>query len=417
MKRILTLLLSLMFLFSGTTSVLANKTPSMKAAFIRQGNLWTKIDKEEKQITEEGEISTPKWSFDGKWIAYQKKNNQIWVYNLENNKHFQIFHDGGNYQWSPTKNILAFQSQSVLHISDIESDQPRQFENISIGVDDYTWMPDGSGFIASTSAQPLPDGWTNPILYRISLAPHGKPKQIDKFFTIPQPVSNGKVKMLSINASAFVWSHDGRWLSFIVSPTASLSADGNMLCLLSADGKQFKPVELMLNNDNWVQWAPTEQKLAYISGEGRFATKNKAAKVLDVPSMRTTMLTPGSYAERDFTWQNNQRIIISRSKESEWHTDPLQRPMPILYQVNLPNGPQKLITTPPPGFGDFYPQTITLQQRVSWIRTDRKIAQVWLGKEDGSEAGIWISSLDLGSDYYEMWRWNNVFALYTGKSR
>jgi Tol biopolymer transport system component len=47
-------------------------TDHIKAAFIRDGNLWTLIGDKETQITKENmKVFSPKWSSDGKWILYQ----------------------------------------------------------------------------------------------------------------------------------------------------------------------------------------------------------------------------------------------------------------------------------------------------------------------------------------------------------
>ena len=46
----------------------------VKAAFIRDGNLWTFINSEEKQITQTGKVfGQPKWSKGGQWLLYQNE--------------------------------------------------------------------------------------------------------------------------------------------------------------------------------------------------------------------------------------------------------------------------------------------------------------------------------------------------------
>ena len=96
----------------------------------------------------------------------KETQNELWVYNVETKLHHKIFYDGQNPKWSPVENIVAFeQSRGILNISDLKT-----FYNIALGVDDYEWQPNGKGFIASSSASLRPDGWTNPILYTISIA-------------------------------------------------------------------------------------------------------------------------------------------------------------------------------------------------------------------------------------------------------
>ena len=140
----------------------------MKIAFEKEGFLWIQTDGKDEKITNEAALFPypPQWSHDGKWLLYQKQvqetldphkesENEIWVYTLETKAHKKIFYDGHNPQWSPDKNIVAFQSNGVLNISDLN-----EFYNITLGVDDYSWFPDGKSFIASSSASLRPDGWT-----------------------------------------------------------------------------------------------------------------------------------------------------------------------------------------------------------------------------------------------------------------
>lgn len=43
---------------------------NLKAVFIRDGNLWLAEGKKETRLTEGGQASDPKWSYDGRFIAY-----------------------------------------------------------------------------------------------------------------------------------------------------------------------------------------------------------------------------------------------------------------------------------------------------------------------------------------------------------
>lgn len=149
----------------------------LQASFIRNGYLWIKTGEAEEQITAEpGEFTnTPKWSYDGQWLLYEKEAQEphlpvmenrieIWVYNVKSKKHKRIFQGGANAKWAPSDYRVAFISNGVLNISDLD-----QFYNIALGVDDYNWYPDGKSFIVSSSAVLKPDGWTSPILYKVQL--------------------------------------------------------------------------------------------------------------------------------------------------------------------------------------------------------------------------------------------------------
>jgi Tol biopolymer transport system component len=162
MKRILliTLFLSLFYPIPS----FAENDNVVKAAFIRDGNLWTFINNEEKQITKTGKVfGQPKWSKDGQWLLYQNETpadrpdkefqQEIWAYHVPTGKKKKIFYDGYSPSWSPTKNVIAFNQVGTINISDIS-----QFFNIAVGVHGYTWLPNGSGFLLSSAGTLQPDG-------------------------------------------------------------------------------------------------------------------------------------------------------------------------------------------------------------------------------------------------------------------
>ncbi|WP_259616635.1 TolB family protein [Paenibacillus doosanensis] len=393
----------------------------VKAAFVRKGNLWIKAGTEEKQLTDLGGVSGPKWSYDGQWIAYNRSQNgsdqEVWLYNAKDGRHEQIYARGGtNLQWSPVRNMLAFQDQTVLNITDTDVLPQQHFDNVALGVNNYSWLPDGSGFLASTAADRLPDGWTNPVLYLIPYDAKMDEKKMKRFFTIPSELTGGSVTVLSIGTSIFKWSADRRWISFVVHPTASWSADSDMLCLLSADGKHFKPVNEMLANSGWFKWAPARSRLAYIQGGGRMALENKHLKVKEVPALQLPALTPKGYADVGFTWVTSEKLVVSRSAESTWQQDPSQRPLPALVQLHLQDPQQQPVSSPPAGYGDYAPQYLKSSRRLGWVRSNREKAGVMLGKDNGAEAVLWIESVDLGSNYYEQWDWSEVLCWYDGTS-
>ncbi|MGG0887935.1 hypothetical protein [Brevibacillus parabrevis] len=401
MSRWLISLLTFLFLIQASP-VHAQTVPPWKAAFVREGNLWLKIDQEEKQITTVAKVTNPVWSYDGQWIAYIK-NEEIWVYDMESKKEYHVYHKGAtNLQWAPDKNVLAFQDRSIIDISDIRFDKPKSFKNVAVGVDNYSWMPDGSGFLVSSSANLLPDGWTNPILYKV---PYDVDREItdlemnaQRFFVIPSLLRKGNVEILSIGTSSFKWSPDQKWITFIVNPTASWSADSDMLCALSADGKRFIVLDEMLQNEKWFQWAPQKNVLAYIQGGGRilFGFKNKNLTVTELPVIQSLTLTPKHFVDLDFTWERDDIITVSRAEEREWSNDPSKHPLPSLYLIRLNQSSQDKITIPPAKYGDYTPYYVQHLHKLTWIRSNQEKNDVWIAEPNGEQAKMWIQNIDFG---------------------
>lgn len=407
MKKYLCIFCFILTSLSGDAIAYAANNP-VKIAFEKDGFLWIQTDgKDEKITTDTAQFPyPPQWSHDGRWLLYQKQvqetldphkenENELWVYNLETKTHKKIFYDGHNPQWAPNKNIVAFQSNGVLNISDLN-----KFYNITLGVDDYSWFPNGKSFIASSSASLRPDGWTNPVLFTISVPENlentnltnGKP-----LFTIPKELSKGAINNISINAGSFAFSPDPNWISFIVSPTASLSMDGNMLCVIRTNGENFEVLDEIIFGVDKPQWANTKNKLGYIAGGGRivFGFINKRMKITELPAFKTEELTPANFAELGFTWVGDDTVIVSRVKETEWSNDPKLRPNPSLYSINIKDKTQTQITKPKRDKGDYQPRYLSATKQIIWLRknlTDFK-GDLWIANPNGKNPKLWIKNI------------------------
>ncbi|PEF75085.1 TolB family protein [Bacillus pseudomycoides] len=409
-RKIIVLIVCVCCLCEAVPTIQA-ETKNIQVAFIRNHNLWIKIDGNEKQITKGEYITKPKWSHDGKWIAYAKgeEQNQLELYRVADGKKVVPSQtEATNYQWSPAENIIAFEFTSTLNTFDAEKNAT--FENVSSGVGDYAWYPDGKKFLVSSEAQLLPTGWTGAQLYEVKKDAGMNPNKMKHLYTLPSMQED----FLAYIASDFKWSPNQKWIAFLAVPTASWSADSNTLCLLKADGSYFEKVDQMLLNSQWIQWAPSKNILAYIEGSGRFALENKYLKVKELPALQQEKFTPKGYVDWDFTWQDNELITLSRAKEMEWSNEEEKRSLPSLYQVNIQSNRQRQITTPAKKYGDYNPLYIKSENQLTWMRSDRKKADMWLANGDGSKAKKWIGNIDVPRWYYEKWNWEEVISVKEG---
>lgn len=398
---ILTFLTLIMAPISADTHHMNNQ---LKAAFLRDGNLWILINGEEKQITESGQDYGPQWSYDGTRLLYQTQvpsenlnqdiQTEIWTYHLATEEKKKIFTNGTHPQWAPHQNTIAFKDFKTLDLLTAEG-----FYNISLGVGDYTWLPNGEGFLLSCAADLRPDGWTNPILYKKYLK-----EDLDKIqltgdvhtlFTIPKEIGVGDRKIISIDAGQFQFSPSHKWISFIVSPTASWSMDSNMVCVLSANGKDFEVLDEVVFAVGSPKWAPTKDILAYIAGGGRivFGFKDKDLKIKEFPVAAS--LTPEKFAELDFTWKDDYTLITSRVKESEWSNDFAKHPLPALYSIDLANNQQIKITEPPSGKGDYQPQYVKSMDKLIWFRSTSfgEKKDLWIANPNGTKPMEWLENV------------------------
>ncbi|MEH7387768.1 hypothetical protein V7147_20565 [Bacillus sp. JJ1521] len=406
MSKIFKIALSLFLLWP--ISVSAEKQAFAKASFIRDGDLWLLVGDEETQITTSKNVYTkPSWSSDGKWLLYQlstpsefekdQQQSEVWVYNVETHKKKKLFYDGYSPTWSPTKNVVAFTAGGILDISDFS-----RFYNIATGVNGYTWLPDGSGFLLSSSGVLQPDGWTSSALYTKKVDENYNDiilfGGVKKFFQLPREIgTTDKNKLIAVNADQFEFSPSKKWISFIVSPTASWSMDSNMLCIIDSDGNNFEVLDEIILDIGKPKWAPSEDTLAFIAGGGRIVAgfKNKDLKVREMPVSGT--YTPKDFADLDFDWISNESIVTSRVHEQEWTNDFSKQPRPSLFQIDLYNNKQLKITNPPKGFGDYSPQYVPSIKKLVWVRGTSIIDQkrtLWMSNPDGTNSKEWIKNVD-----------------------
>ncbi|REE86394.1 WD40 repeat protein [Paenibacillus taihuensis] len=416
-------LLVVAIIFSGSAQAKSAepvpKKPLM-AAFVRDGALWVKADGGgEKRLTEANQARGPKWSADGAWLAYTIGENRedLWMVHVPSGKSRLVSAGfGGRYEWSPSRGLLAFEKNQRLYVvGTADTSQPVEMTGTVGEIGNYAWLPDGNGFLVSTAAHLLPDGnWTPVRLDEILLpsgpAPGGAAVQAKPLAVLPAKLNDQVV----VGTSTFKWSASGKWIAFLATPTASLSADGNTLCVLSSDGKKLKPVDMMANNANWFEWPAQGDSLAYISGIGREAISNKQLKVAVSPEFKPgPSYTPPHDVDQNLTWLTNSDIVVQRARESGGISDPNQRPFPNLVNVKLSGGQQKRITRTSTEAGDYQPTALGANG-LAWVRSNKTKADVMLAPQDkiGKKASVWIKGIDIGDNFYEQWNWGSVLKFY-----
>lgn len=399
--------LTLLLMLGNPTCASAKPKDSLKAAFVRGGDLWIKSGDNEQQLTKGEAVRKPKWSFDGEWIAYTRGEGQqeLRVWNVQTGKSQLVSQvGGGNFQWSPDHSRLAFMVEQKLYW--INADKPGELTEVAQQVSNYAWLPNGKRFILSTASELLPSGeWTPVRIQEIPLTGATEQNPAKTLHVLPKPSGD----FFAVGTSLFKFSPSGKWIAFLATPTASLSADSNTLCILSSDGTSFNQVDQMANNDEWFKWSNRGDRLAYIGGVGREATSNKQLKVLQIPANgKPVSYTPAGYVDQGFTWQGEQHIVVSRAKESKGANGVAPRPLPKLVEIKLQGQRYKPVTEPPAKFGDFSPQFLDRLQQLTWVRSDRAIADVLVSGRGGKHPSVWIKNIDLGANFYEQWRWSDV---------
>jgi hypothetical protein len=376
----------------------AEESIGLQAAFVRDKALWLYMDGSEVLLQENLAISNLGWSFDGQWLTFEAKNevegeeHDIWLYHVPTNTHTKLKMVGHDVQWNPKKNTFAFLTGSFLTVVELIENKPI-IHQLNGGVSHFSWDADGENLIASASAVMFPDGWSHPRLYEVHWEMEKQNQEldvkVDPLLTISSPLKLGELSILSIDAENFNWSMDGKLLAFVVSPTASWSEDSNMLSVFVKENKVLIPMGEVLREKGWIKWAPSKSVLASIQGPGRLrgGVKNKTLTVQSVLPSQTKRFTPNGFADVNFDWLDDNKLVVARGKESDTQSDFRSS----LILVNSKEDEQKSEGKPfvelPSGFSDDYPVTLVKQKTLSWIRTDANgWKSVWMSGLDGSDA-------------------------------
>jgi dipeptidyl aminopeptidase/acylaminoacyl peptidase len=394
-----------MITLSFLLSINVNAETMLMAAFVRDHQLWIKTGNQEIQLTKNSYVHSPNWSYDGRFIAYidgdeHGEKSDLFIYDMKEKESYQhyIKVETSDFKWSPIKNQLAYTDHGILNVTKMKNGRPKGFENVSLGVSGFEWFPDGKAFIASSQSSLRPTGWGPVPLYKIPVNANLEKDKMELFYSIETDESN----LFAIDADYFKWSHDGKWVSFIATPTASWSMDSNSLCVLSDKGEQFQEVGKMLWYNDWFKWAPSANQLAYISGEGRFLVENKKTTIADMPtSTQQKQYTPEGYVDLDLAWYSKDEVIVARAKENkEWNEGPVPTMFTALYSINIKTEEQKQISQPKNNELDNQPQVVG--SYITWLRKNDTQFDLWVKEGLKGREYNWIENIESAPAFFKL---------------
>ncbi len=400
--RILLLITFISFHFS----IDASAEAPLKAAFIRDHQLWVKEKSKEIQLTTGKYVYSPQWSKDGRFIAYLASDElgektYLYIYDSKEKENYQPYHtiETRNFKWSPISNQIAYNMDGILNVTNTKNERPEGFEVVAVGVSNFEWFPNGKEFIVSSQSQLLPTGWGPIHLFKVPIDANLHPDKIKPFYTIQTNTTD----LFAIDAEYFKWSADGKWVSFLATPTASWSNDSNTLCVLSSAGNHFQVIGKMLGYENWIKWAPIKSQLAFISGEGRFLVENKNTTVTDIPALNERKeYTPKGYVDLGVEWFSSDEVIVARAKENkEWGEGPVPTMFTSLYVINIKSGEQRQITFPKKNELDHTPQVVG--SNITWYRKIEKEnhGDVWVKDGINGLEYQWLRNVDSAPTFFQ----------------
>jgi hypothetical protein len=398
-RAILGLVIMALFL-TGASEL--QRPPELQGVFQRDGSLWLKSGHKERLLEKQAPTSSPIWSYDGTWLAYalgDGHNQEVRAVHIASGHTVTLRVNGYGLVWAHRSNDLAYQTQDAIYTvalrEGVMQGSPSRF---AVQSGTFGWLPDDQGFLISSRAY-LENGEWQPItlsVLRTDTASAAEPKPI---YTLPGMSED----FFAVSLSEFRWSPDGRWVAFLAEPTASWSMDSNTLCLLSPDGTRFLMIGKMPARPDWYAWAPGQNRIGFINGEGRFEVSGKRFEYKDVLRRREPSLTPPGRMDVGFAWVHPNEVIVARAPELTWTEGPVPKSKPALFRIDLASGKSTRVTKPGANEADRNPTYLPPAKRIAWVRTDlsRERSDVWIANVLGGQAAVYIRDVDNAPVWYK----------------
>ena len=152
------------------------------------------------------------------------------------------------------------------------------------------------------------------------------------------------------------------------------------------------------------EMGPSANKLAYISGEGRFFVENKKTTIADIPILKQQkQFTPAGYVDLDLDWFSKDKVVVARAKENkEWKEGPVPTMFTSLYAINIITGDQKQLSFPKKNEFDVDPQVVG--SKLTWLRKKGKETQgdVWVRDGLSGKQHRWIRRVEEAPVFYNL---------------
>lgn len=244
---------------------------------IDSSNLWlVSLDsKKTKQITFSSSASNtlPKWSPDGRWIAYlsdQEEETQIWLYSVKTGKISQLTSfdsDISDFSWSPNSQELAF-------IAEIKTKDTKEGDPIVINR--YDFKDDKEGYLTNTRNH----------LFLFNL----------KTKNVTQLTHGDHDEYLP------AWSHNGNYIAYVskrgVDPDRNYKYDIYLLKphepIVERQVTHYRGNNMSPELESRISWSPDDSKLAYLrtqEGKWYYYSPSQLALV-DLKSGDESLLAP-----------------------------------------------------------------------------------------------------------------------------
>ncbi|WP_376797550.1 alpha/beta fold hydrolase [Thermogemmatispora sp.] len=185
---------------------------------------------------EMGEQSCPRWSPDGRWLAFLA-------------------------EWGEKEDTNTNKSRLALWVVAAEGGTPRRLCSLPGGMSDLSWSPDGQrlAFLGYEQAEPVSD----PRVFG------QQPERCQRLWTVY--LAEGLPRAVTPEGLAiweYCWSPDGRRFAVYFSPGPELTAwYRGQVGVVEAAGGQLRQLTTLEHQASGLTWSPDGQRIAFVVGE------------------------------------------------------------------------------------------------------------------------------------------------------
>jgi len=245
------------------------------------------------------EVSSPKISPDGRWVAYtveeanlkeNKSETRIWMKSTDGNKVIPMTMKGttaGHPQWSPDGKYLSFtaspdEKTTQVWGLDRNGGERQQLTSVKQGIEDYAWSPDGKQLalvIKERSADQKMDSTKKdqpkPIVINRLQFKRDYEGYLDTLHThiYVYDLTNKSLRQVTSaehNDTDPVWSPDGERIAFVSNRTEMPDRNSNTdIWVVDANntdqGANATQVTTNHGPDHSPDWSPDAKRIAYVT--------------------------------------------------------------------------------------------------------------------------------------------------------
>ena len=332
--------------------------------------IWISKDRKKPfQLTNnpEGNSGNPKWSPDGKWIAFTSSRgnkNQIHVIYTEGGEAFPVTREKNDVrvlEWSPDGTSIAF---TVLEDSEKE-DKKREDRYGSYAVEDEEYKL-AKLMVIDFDPEYL-EFFPLPCYEKDSL----KKEQLCQKWPEPEKL----IDSVDYTITSFEWSPDGKMIVFNHQPDPLINSSFKSdISILYTDTKEIFTLVANSGSDRFIEWSPDSKSILYSS---------------DVDNTTSNYYMNSRYFRIDIDGKHNKELgkdFDENLSGLEWtdkgiYAIAFQKTLRPLFLINPDNRKMRKVLESPPRIYGF---TIS--------KDDSKMA--FSGSEDESLQEVYINDLD-----------------------